>query len=167
MFNDADKLPKDHFLCPGDLLTNSPEDKLALLDDKVTILHMYAVYHLFSLKDQKVVADRCLRLLRKDTGAPVLLLGGQVGSAKAGPFLRENVTGNLIYMYRHNEQSWKELWDTVCGMDEWKSKVKKLEVKSQILTLQSSGGKGRQATANAESGRQQLRHLFEVWVTFH
>ncbi|OTA83888.1 hypothetical protein M434DRAFT_40138, partial [Hypoxylon sp. CO27-5] len=48
LFNDADKLPRDHFICPGNLLSASPEDKLRILDDKVTILHMTAVFHLFS-----------------------------------------------------------------------------------------------------------------------
>ncbi|KAI1456376.1 hypothetical protein F4805DRAFT_432558 [Annulohypoxylon moriforme] len=169
LFNDADKFPKDHFLCPGNLLSNSPDDRLQVLDNRVTILHLTAVFHLFSLNDQKAVADHCLRLLRKDTGGPVLLVGAQVGSLTPGPFQRQNASQEYSHKYSHNEQSWKELWDDVQGRDAWKDKIKNLEVKSKLLK--------RNKVKDAESGEitvftqpdpgsNLVWQMFEVWVTF-
>ncbi|KAI0883002.1 uncharacterized protein GGS22DRAFT_169257 [Annulohypoxylon maeteangense] len=169
MFNDADKLPMDHFLCPGNLISKSPDDKLHVLDDKVTILHLTAVFHLFSLEDQKAVADRCLQLLRKDTGGPVLVLGAHVGSLSPGPYQRQNVSQDYSHKYRHDEESWKGLWDYVRGKDAWKNKIKNLEVKSRLLR--------RNKVKDAESGEitvftrpdpgsNLLWQMYEVWVTF-
>ncbi|KAI1205198.1 uncharacterized protein F4807DRAFT_443837 [Annulohypoxylon truncatum] len=168
MFNDADKLPADHFLCPGNLLSNSPDDKLRVLDNRVTILHLSAVFHLFSLDDQKAVADRCLRLLRKDTGGPVLVLGGQVGSQNPGPYERRNASQDYTHKYRHDERTWKELWDNVCGSDAWKDKIKKLEVKSKLLKRNKVKGESGEVTVftQLESGSDLGWQMYEVWVTF-
>ncbi|CAJ2512657.1 Uu.00g007760.m01.CDS01 [Anthostomella pinea] len=170
MFRDADRFSRDRFLCPGDLLTNSLEDRLRVFNDRVTILHMTAVFHLFNLEDQRVVADRCLRLLRKDTSSPMLVLGGQAGSAKAGHYLRQNLTSECSHKYRHNEQSWEQLWKEVCGRDEWRGKIKTMEVKSKLLT-RVRGDSDNPSTSvsykepGADSG-EMLWHMFEVWVTF-
>ncbi|KAI1856513.1 uncharacterized protein JN550_013775 [Neoarthrinium moseri] len=165
LFNDEDRLPKERFLCPGDLLSDSPEDRLNVLDGKVTILHMTAVFHLFTYEDQKKVVDRCLRLLRKDSGGPVLLLGMQVGSVIAGPFLRENMTQEFSHKYRHNVESWKQLWNGVAQGDEWKERIRILEVKSTLLE-RNTKPKGSGENPNAGDG-QMRRHIFEVRVTFH
>ncbi|ETS83429.1 hypothetical protein PFICI_05305 [Pestalotiopsis fici W106-1] len=157
LFNDDGKLPRDHFLCPGDLLSAAPGDRLRVLDDQVTILHMTAVFHLFLLQDQKKIVDRCLRLLRKDTGRPVLLLGMQMGSVVAGPFLRENHSAEFSHKYRHNVESWANLWYEVCGRDEWKDRIAKLEVTSRLL---QNGSKPSSGDINVR------RHEFDVWVTF-
>ncbi|KAL7628304.1 hypothetical protein AAE478_002504 [Parahypoxylon ruwenzoriense] len=169
MFNDADRLPRSHFLCPGNLLVDSPGDKLRELDGRVTILHLTAVFHLFSLEDQKVAADRCLRLLRKDTGGPVLLLGGQVGSLVAGSFVSQNISGVYTHKYWHNEQSWRDLWQEVVQREEWKDKVKKVEVESKLLkrTTQKND-EGAEVIVFVEPDEEApvLWHVFEVWVTF-
>ncbi|KAI6083302.1 hypothetical protein F4821DRAFT_245101 [Hypoxylon rubiginosum] len=169
LFNDAQKLPNDHFLCPGNLLSDSPEDKLRLLDDKVTILHMTAVFHLFSLADQKIVADRCLRLLRKDTGGPVLLLGSQVGSTTPGPYQRHIASQDYTHKYRHDEQTWKKLWEEVCGGESWKYKVKNVEVKSKLLdrTQKRDPESGKITVFTpASPGSTLVWQMFEVWITF-
>ncbi|KAI0892602.1 hypothetical protein F4806DRAFT_500008 [Annulohypoxylon nitens] len=169
MFNDADRLPHDHFLCPGNLLSDSPEDKLQTLDNKVTILHMTAVFHLFSLSDQKDAADRCLRLLRKDTGSPVLVLGAQVGSMTPGPFQRQNVSQDYSHKYRHNEQTWKELWDEVWGREAWKDKIKNLEVRSKLLKRNKmKDAESREITTftQPDPGGNRVWQMYEVWVTF-
>ncbi|KAI1133981.1 hypothetical protein F5Y05DRAFT_400147 [Hypoxylon sp. FL0543] len=169
LFNDADKLPRDHFLCPGNLLSDSPEDKLRILDDKVTILHLTAVFHLFSLDDQMTAAERCLRLLRKDTGGPVLIIGAQVGSTNPGPFQRRNVSQGYSHKYRHNEKTWQELWKEVRARDAWKDKITNLDVKSKLLT--------RSKVKDPESGEvtvfkepepesNMVWQMFEVWITF-
>ncbi|KAI1774847.1 hypothetical protein F4818DRAFT_53739 [Hypoxylon cercidicola] len=169
LFNDAHKLPRDHFLCPGNLLSNSPEDKLRLLDDKVTILHMTAVFHLFSLEDQKTVADRCLRLLRKDTGGPVLLLGSQVGSTIPGPYQSQVATKDYTHKYRHDEQTWKELWQDVCERESWKDKIKNVDVKSKMLhRTQERDPESGNITVfkQPEPGSTLIWQMFAVWVTF-
>lgn len=163
LFNDEDKLPRDKFLCPGDLLSSSPADKLHVLDDKVSILHMTAVFHLFTLEDQRRAAHRCLQLLRKDTGGPVLLLGMQVGSVVAGPFSREDMPGGFSHKYRHNVETWENMWREVVEASEWKDRVKGLDVKSQLL----NGNTKPQSAESPTSGDALMRrHLFEVWVDF-
>ncbi|KAI1767764.1 hypothetical protein GGR53DRAFT_480559 [Hypoxylon sp. FL1150] len=169
LFNDAQKLPSDHFLCPGNLLSDSPDDKLRLLDDKVTILHMTAVFHLFSLTDQKIIADRCLRLLRKDTGGQVLLLGSQVGSTAPGPYERQSASQDYTHKYRHNEQTWKELWEEVCERENWKDKVKSVEVKSKLLdrTQKKDPESGKITVFTpASPGSTLVWQMFAVWITF-
>ncbi|KAK9793524.1 hypothetical protein SCARD494_06108 [Seiridium cardinale] len=163
LFNDEQKLPRDHFLCPADLFSSSPDDQLRLLDDKVTILHMTAVFHLFSLEDQKKAAHRSLRLLRKDTGGPVLLLGMQVGNVVAGPFLRKNVSVDYSHKYRHNVESWETMWKEVAESGEWKNRIEKLEVKSELL---ASATRSNSADNPNFDESQIRRHNFEVWVTF-
>lgn len=165
LFNDDHVMPKANFLCPADLLSNSPDDRLRVLDDKVTILHLTAVFHLFNLGDQKKVADRCLRLLKKDTSGPVLLLGMQVGSVVAGPFRRENETEEFSHKYRHNKESWADLWQTVAGNSKWKSRIKSLEVNSNLLERNT---KREGSAEKPDFGDSQMRrHIFEVWVEFH
>jgi hypothetical protein len=164
LFNDEAKLSRDHFLCPGDLLSSSSEDRLNILDDKVTILHLTAVFHLFTFEDQKKVADRCLRLLRKNSGAPVLLLGMQVGSAVAGSFVRENVSADFSHKYRHNKESWESLWKEVTSGDVWKHRIEKLEVNSELF---DRGTKPQSAESPNFGDNQMKRHVFEVWVTFN
>ncbi|KAI0834413.1 hypothetical protein F5Y06DRAFT_279202 [Hypoxylon sp. FL0890] len=169
LFNDADKLPRDHFLCPANLLSRSPEDRLSVLDDKVTILHVTAVFHLFSLEDQKTAADRCLRLLRKDTGSPVLVVGAQVGSMTPGPFQRQNVSQEYSHKYNHNERTWQELWKEVCERDAWKDKIKSLDVSSKLLKrTKEKDSKSGEVTVfkEPEAGSNIVWQMFEVWVTF-
>ncbi|KAH8647706.1 hypothetical protein BX600DRAFT_475746 [Xylariales sp. PMI_506] len=171
LFRDQDRLPRDHFLCPGDLLSTSPAgDKLVALDDKVTIIGVNAVFHLFSFEDQKKAADRCLRLFRKTPGRPVLLLGVQQGSLRAGEVRRENVTENFAHKYRHNNDSWRELWASVCGTNEWKDKVAKLEINTEL----KDGGWHREGMVGQEvkviledTDTLKRRHVFEVWITFN
>ncbi|KAI0160835.1 hypothetical protein GGR52DRAFT_148359 [Hypoxylon sp. FL1284] len=169
LFKDAHKLPNDHFLCPGNLLSDLPDDRLRQLYGKVTILHMTAVFHLFSLQDQKRAADRCLRLLRKDTGGPVLLLGSQVGSTVPGPYQGQNISSGYTHKYRHDGQTWAELWQEVCGGEEWKEKVKKVETTSKLLGQDQKkdpeSGKLIEFT-EAEPGSTMAWQMFEVWVTF-
>ncbi|KAI8626230.1 hypothetical protein F5Y19DRAFT_447636 [Xylariaceae sp. FL1651] len=174
LFRDGDKFPRDHFLCPGNLLEEMQdlsEDKLNVLDDKVTILNIAAVFHLFDLDDQKRVANRCLRLLRKDTGAPVLILGAQVGSHEAARVLRSaRVSGVQRYRHQHNEESWEAFWRELCGQAPWKDKIAALDVKSKLF------GHMRNEDPNADelitlhepepTNRGRLWHAFEIWVTF-
>jgi hypothetical protein len=173
LFRDGDKLPRDHFLCPGNLLTETKdpaEDKLNLLNDRVTILGISAVFHLFDLEDDKRIVNRCLRLLKKDTGAPVLVIGAQRGAFEAERFRRRSDAEN--YVYTHSNESWGELWREVCAQPQWKGKITALEVKTklfdgtrnddpdadEVYTLREIQSK--------PTGDVRMWQMFEVWVTF-
>ncbi|KAI3331575.1 hypothetical protein HD806DRAFT_477772 [Xylariaceae sp. AK1471] len=175
LFRDGDKLLRDQFLCPGNVLIDtqdSSEDKLNLLNEKVTILNISAVFHLFDLDDHKRVANRCLRLLRRDTGAPVLILGAQVGAHEPGRVRRSSLGFDIEgYRYQHNGESWEALWREVCGQTQWKDKIAALEVKTKMF------GRVRNEDPNADVSTRhepepepasgaRLWHTFEVWVTF-
>ncbi|KAI0406229.1 hypothetical protein F4802DRAFT_559862 [Xylaria palmicola] len=177
LFRDGDKLPRDHFLCPGDVLAgrgdspgDSPRDQLGVLDDKVTILHVSAVFHLFDLDDHKRVADRCLRLLRKDTGSPVLIVGAHMG-ARDPERVRHGVdVGTSGSRYLHSQASWEALWREVCGQPRWSGRVAALEVKVKMF------GRVRNEDPDADgvltlcdpdsTSSARLWQMFEVWVTF-
>ncbi|KAI1260516.1 hypothetical protein F5Y18DRAFT_404917 [Xylariaceae sp. FL1019] len=173
-FKDVDKFPRDHFLTPGDLLRpddDASSDPLARLDDKVTILGITAVFHLFDIDDQKRIAQRILKLLRKDTGAPVLVLGAQLGSA--APMRKERRIGKL--RYQHNNASWNEFWQDMCALPQWRDAVEKVEVKSALYSLtERNVGNARSpivgddwtAESAKAAGMDRLWQEFEVWITF-
>ncbi|KAI1162451.1 hypothetical protein F5B18DRAFT_652578 [Nemania serpens] len=176
LFRDGHKLPRDHFLCPGNLLaeTGSPEaegDQLAVLDDRVTVLSISAVFHLFDLDEQKRIADRCLRLLRKDAGEPVLILGAQVGSREAQRVRR---VYNSKFRYMHTPESWEALWREVCGQPRWTDRVAAVEVKSKMFDVTRDNkdaanyelvAAARAADPAAANDTRQWQR-FEVRVTF-
>ncbi|KAI5921475.1 hypothetical protein F4810DRAFT_338996 [Camillea tinctor] len=163
MFNDADKMPRDHFLCPGNLLTNSPDDQLKVLDGKVTILHASSVFHLFSLEEQRKIAHRCLRLLRKSPDIPTLIIGCQVGNKTARYAPSDDSAQLYGHRYRHSEQSWREMWTGVCGSAEWKDKVKVLDVK----TTEGEGETRPLTIIEASKKEKEITWLmFEIRITF-
>ncbi|KAI0489924.1 hypothetical protein F4859DRAFT_462902 [Xylaria cf. heliscus] len=171
LFRDGDKLPRDHFLCPGNVLIDTEdlsEDRLITLNNKVTILNISAVFHLFDLEEHKRIANRCLQLLRKDTGAPVLVIGAQVGGQEGKRLARRRDIGG--YRYQHSPETWEALWREVCGQSQWKDSIAALEVKAknfgrirnddphadEVITL-----------GDPDSTRDgRLWQMFEVWVTF-
>ncbi|KAJ8119495.1 hypothetical protein ONZ43_g3561 [Nemania bipapillata] len=170
LFRDADKLPRDHFLCPGDLFadtTDPSEDQLNVLNDKVTILNVSAVFHLFDLDEHQRIVNRCLRLLRKDTGVPMLVLGGHVGGQEPSRVERGD---NGKYRYLHNGETWEALWRGVCDQPQWKDTVAALKVKTKLF------GRIRNEDPNADelvslcepysTDEARLWQMFEVWVTF-
>ncbi|KAI1115278.1 hypothetical protein F5Y14DRAFT_410765 [Nemania sp. NC0429] len=191
LFRDGHKLPRDHFLCPGNLLAEAGdpseevEDRLTVLDDRVTVLNITAVFHLFDLDEQKRIAHRCLRLLRKDSGddQPVLVLGAQVGGREAQRVRRAY---NDKFRYVHTAESWEALWREVCGQPRWRDRVAAVEVRSRMLEGArereniSSSGDGDAANNQHELvaaaaasdadpaavGGARLWQRFEVWVTF-
>ncbi|KAI1308153.1 hypothetical protein F5Y03DRAFT_351458 [Xylaria venustula] len=173
LFRDGDKLPRDHFLCPGNVFadTDDPaEDRLVILNDRVTILNISAVFHLFDLDQQKVVADRCLKLLRKDTGVPVLVLGAHVGSHKPERHERRVDVEGRRHRYTHNQDSWTALWREVSALPQWKDKIAAVEVKAKLFERVRDDTPGadevntlKEADENSDARPWQL---WEVWVTF-
>ncbi|KAI1322044.1 hypothetical protein F5Y16DRAFT_387864 [Xylariaceae sp. FL0255] len=170
-FKDENRLSRDRFVAPANMLLTreDPPDALTVLDNKVTIIGITAVFHLFDWADQMLIADRCMRLLRKDTGAPVLLIGAQVGSEEDGSCKRRDDK----FRYQHNGESWERFWREVCAQPEWSSKVAKVETESALyMRLRNEerenddSSRLRQIFADTQGGLAPRWQQFAVWVTF-
>lgn len=162
LFQDEQKLSKDHFICPADIFDNSPDNKLSQLDDKVNVLHITAVFHLFNLEKQKAVARRCLKLLRKNDGR-VLILGGQVGNINPGEYARQSGQER----FRHNKESWSKMWNEICNEPEWRDRVKGLETKSMLEERPMGPERTLDKPKVIGSMEEGFRwHVWHVWVEF-
>ena len=152
LFNDSALLPRSQFLVPADVFDTSPENTLSVLDGKVDILHVTAVFHLFAEAQQRAVAERCLRLLRKEEGTRGLILGAQVGNVAAEEREKRDGTG----MWRHSEETWKGLWEEVVKGEEFKEAVRGVEVSVEMqmprLMGNDGGGAGGGGADAAEKG---------------
>lgn len=165
LFQDEKSFGREHFIVPGDVFDDSPDNALSKLDGKVDILHATAVFHLFSKEEQAAVARRCLRLLKRQPrpeGGEIdtrsLILGGQAGNIDA----QENVRKDGAKKYRHNEESWRNLWEEVAQEGEFRDTVKGLEVKAE---MQMRYGEAQQKQIGPEN--QGFRWMvWQVWVQF-
>ncbi|EXJ75440.1 uncharacterized protein A1O5_02136 [Cladophialophora psammophila CBS 110553] len=131
LFRDEDKFPRaEHFVAPADVFDFSPDSELSKkCDGRVGILHATSVFHLFSWDEQVVMARRCLQLMTATNGR-VLICGCQVGNENPGEFPR--LRGGST-RYRHNEASWKKMWDQVVRQEPTRSKVRAVEVEAVML----------------------------------
>ena len=130
LFQDDTKFPKNvHFISPADVFDFSRESELSQkCDGKVGILHSTAVFHLFDWDQELKMASRCLQLVTRNHGR-VLICGAQVGNIEAGEVPRYGGGSR----YRHNEESWKRLWEEVLEKDpETRNKIKTIEVHSEL-----------------------------------
>lgn len=163
LFRDEDKFPRSHFLCPGNVFDKSESDKLYTMDGKVDILQISAVFHLFSDAEQSAVAERCLRLLRKETGSRCLILGAQVGNVNGGEIVRPNG----LKRSRHNADTWNSLWQKVCKNEEFRDKVKRLEVKTNMIGRSLDNLDSEQQRKHIGTVEEGFRWLvWHVWVEF-
>jgi SAM-dependent methyltransferase len=128
LFKDEATFPRaEHFIAPADVFDFSTDSELSKkCDGRVRILHSTAVFHLFNWEEQVKMARRCLQLLTSKTGR-ALICGGQVGNVNAGEFPRRRLGGTR---FRHNEESWKRLWEEVMQMERGTHEIKALEVHS-------------------------------------
>ncbi|KAF7845805.1 hypothetical protein BT93_L0574 [Corymbia citriodora subsp. variegata] len=170
VFSDREKFPASHFLCPADIFSSDPSNILNSLDGRVTMLQASAVFHLFGLEQQRQVARRALRLLRRDCGQ-VLVIGGQAGAVEARAVMRSDGKER----YRHDGDSWKAMWDEVCKEPEWKNVVKDVKVQTwleeRIVGQHGSDGAPGQEGGNEKRQSQEeedgFRWMnFAVWLTF-
>ena len=84
------------------------------LAGRVDIVYTGAFFHLFGLEEQERAAMRVVQLLAPRSGS--LVVGRQSGSEEAGEFSSSRAgdkRGGGRKHFRHNPQSWKELWDRV------------------------------------------------------
>ncbi|MCJ1309960.1 hypothetical protein MMC25_003621 [Agyrium rufum] len=118
LFRDREKL-RAKFIA-GDLLTlghsiaplpRSNQSFVALPDlvGNASVVWAAAFLRLWDLAGQKAVCQRILLLLQDRAGAKVL--GRQVGSREAGQVV--HVTNKSGLMYKHNPESFREMWDAV------------------------------------------------------
>ncbi|KAJ9660201.1 hypothetical protein H2198_002707 [Neophaeococcomyces mojaviensis] len=165
LFRDEHKMPKDHFICPADVFDNSEGNNLSVLDGRVDMMHVTAVFHLFNREQEDLLAARCLRLLNKNrpSGVDGLIFGSQVGNIDAREFVRANGSRR----YRHNEQSWRKMWESVCNREEFKSKVKgvKVEVELRHRSMdQMKAGELHKHIGKEEEGFRWM--VWTVWIEF-
>lgn len=208
LFNDGAIMPRSQFIAPADVFDTFEGNALSRLDGKVNVLHAAAFFHLFDLEQQKMVARRCLRLLRRDGvdvgvagGSSVpnetragdggtwnrtaLIFGEQVGNVTAGHAARISTGGSR---YRHNEESWKRMWEEIAEEEEWKEVVKEVVVESRLEEKRSQPSRTRNSlgdeeakgmAAKLEAGSEEERkkfvgkveegfrwHVCWMWVTF-
>lgn len=105
LFLDRDTL-KSTFI-EADIM--DPNSKLSELDGKMDIIYAGSLLHLFNYQEQVKICKRLVKLSRGKKGS--LILGRQVGSMDAGEYEQaSNVTGK---MYRHNEDSFRKMWEEV------------------------------------------------------
>ena len=145
LFCDERIVPRSQLIAPADVFDTAPDNALSKLDGKVSVLHVGAVFHLFDLEQQKEVGRRCLKLLERkgvemaasghgEGGEEVqwskraLIFGEQVGNITAGHTARQS--GGL--RYRHNEESWKGMWEELVQEDEWEAVVRSVRVQSNL-----------------------------------
>lgn len=170
LFNDRVIMPRSQFIAPADVFDTSERNALGKLDGKVNVLHVGAFFHLFDWERQKMVARRCLRLLRRagvdsrvsgEERKPkeglggdgdqwkkrALIFGEQVGNITAGEVARANGGGSR---YRHNGESWRTMWEEVVKEEEWKDVVKEVAVESR-LEERSQASKARDSADDKEA----------------
>ncbi len=175
LFKDEDKLPRsEHFVAPADVFDFSSDSELSRkYDGRVGILHSTAVFHLFNWDEQVKMARRCLQLLSPKVGR-ALICGGQVGNINAGAR-----RGGM--RYRHNEESWKRLWEDVVQLEPGRDKIKAIEVHSVLdeqdvdrfkekdnvgamEALSPGGDYDQKPVANVEEGFRWQK--WWVWIDF-
>jgi hypothetical protein len=106
LFRDRDRL-QTTFVAADVFDDSSPLTELA---GQMNIIYTGAFFHLFSLEDQEKIAVRVVQLLVEQPGS--LIIGRQSGSEIPGEFSKSGDKSGRKH-FRHNAQSWKELWDRV------------------------------------------------------
>lgn len=107
LFRDRDTL-KSRFLI-GDIFDETTGSTFREFDGKVDIIYAASFFHLFNWEDQVGMTERVVRLLTPVEGS--LILGRQRGNVNSGEY--EHRTNSKATMFRHNEESWKEMWKQV------------------------------------------------------
>ncbi|KAI1370625.1 hypothetical protein F4677DRAFT_438020 [Hypoxylon crocopeplum] len=126
LFKDRDKFKAT--LIAGDMLdqgkTGDGDERLKVLDGKMTVIHATSFFHLFTWENQVRAARRMIRFL--DPNDPeVMIFGRQVGTTTPGD--REGAGGSKRFL--HNARSWQELWDEVSKSTgtAWRTEVNEIQ----------------------------------------
>jgi hypothetical protein len=104
LFNDKTKLKSR--LMAADIF--DPNSKLRQLDGQMDIIHAGSFYHLFSWDQQVQAVKRTVEHLKQCPGS--MVVGRHAGDTEPGEKARP---GKLGSRYRHNAETWAELWRQV------------------------------------------------------
>ncbi|KAI4212290.1 MAG: hypothetical protein LQ351_005003 [Letrouitia transgressa] len=103
LFNDKNTLNAHFFV--ADVLT---EDGWSEVEGQMDFVHASSLLHLFDWETQIGICKRIVRLLRPQTGSTVF--GRMTGNQKARSVQHQTVFGAA---WRHNEVSFRRMWDIV------------------------------------------------------
>ena len=103
LFKDRETLQSTFLV--GDLFTGKHFRELEEAGG-VDVVYAASIFHLFDWGQQVKVAERVVGLLKKRKGSVVL--GRQRGNNT--PMEYEHRTNQGGTMFRHNEESWREMW---------------------------------------------------------
>jgi hypothetical protein len=106
LFKDKDKL-KTKFIAADVFDDDSP---LTNLYGQMSIVYTGSFFHLFYYDEQLTVAKRVVKLLKPTAGS--MVVGRQMGNVNSGFHSQSGYEGEKP-RYRHNAESWAELWDKV------------------------------------------------------
>jgi hypothetical protein len=146
LFRDQDKL-RTNFIA-ADVFDDT--SRLMELEGKMDIIYAGALFHLFGLEDQKKIATRIVQLLVPHPGS--MVCGQQSGNETPGEYGRKGDTSGRK-SFRHNPDSWKELWEHVGEITGSKWEVE-ADLDSPEFVLQGSEGQKQN-----ENGPQGLRFV--------
>lgn len=107
LFRERDTLESKFLI--GDVSDEATGSPFRELDGKIDIIYAASFFHLFNWEDQLGTMERVVRLLKPVQGS--LILGRQRGNVHSGEY--EHRTNEKGTMFRHNEESWKEMWKQV------------------------------------------------------
>ncbi|USP82435.1 hypothetical protein yc1106_09709 [Curvularia clavata] len=102
LFQDRDRLPSKFIT--ADIF--DPSSALAEYQGYFDIVHAAKFFHLWGYEEQLVVSKAVVGLLRPKPGS--MIVGSQIGATEPGN--EESPTG---LMYRHNVESFKEMWKLI------------------------------------------------------
>lgn len=134
LFRDRGKLKAT--VVVGDVLKGDgdgrdEDERLKVLDGKITIIHSQSFFHLFSWDLQVKAAKRIIRFL-KPNDPNVMIFGRQVGSSEPG----NDITMRGTTRFLHNAESWQRLWDEVGEQTgtKWKTMIEVADLPRDIIS---------------------------------
>ncbi|KAF2428676.1 hypothetical protein EJ08DRAFT_592157 [Tothia fuscella] len=77
---------------------------------EISMVYTGSFFHLFHYDEQVAVAKRIIQILKPETG--VTIIGRQMGNEKSGDYEAAGYVGEK-QRFRHNADSWEELWNKV------------------------------------------------------
>jgi SAM-dependent methyltransferase len=151
LFNDRDRLQTTFIV--ADVFNDA--SSLSALAGQMNIIYTGAFFHLFNLEEQETIALRIIQLLKPQPGS--LIIGRQSGSESPGEYSRSGDKGGRKH-FRHNVQTWTELWGRVGRRTESKwSVVADLHRPEYAL----AGVEGNSTTMRNKMGAKGLRFTIE------
>jgi len=145
-----------HFIAPVDILLlgegcTANDKTVRPLDGKMDIIHLGYFLHLFNWQDQVRASKNIAKFLSpaKDS----LIVGHQVGSGVSGEFATPWTGLEEDSAFKHNEASFKQLWEQVPG--EW-------EVKFDFVSRPRSLGKDPRDMLFADSDSHRQLFTFTI-----